>query len=84
MKSLLKEEIKKAEKIDFKVGVFVFDSLISTRNLKLTSFILFLKCFSPTKWYDSNQRGLKLKEIYADPPLPKPEELEKMAKTYSK
>ena len=27
------------------------------------------KLLTPSKWYDSNQRGLKLKEVYDDPPI---------------
>ena len=34
---------------------------------------------TPSKWYDSNQRGLKLKEIYTDPPLG---DVERMAKEF--
>ncbi len=30
---------------------------------------LFLKLLTPSKWYDSNQRGLKLNEVYGQPPV---------------
>lgn len=30
---------------------------------------IFLKLLTPSKWYDSNLRGLKLDEVYSDPPV---------------
>ena len=28
-----------------------------------------IKCLTPSKWFDSNTRGLKLEKKYCDPPI---------------
>ncbi|RNA07366.1 hypothetical protein BpHYR1_012130 [Brachionus plicatilis] len=34
-----------------------------------TLLIVDVKLLTPSKWYDSNLRGLKLQEVYSDPPV---------------
>lgn len=43
------------------------------------------KCLTPSMWYDSNQRGLKLDRIYCDAPvMQSPAKFEEMCKQFYK
>ena len=64
VKSIIDDEIKKLETITFRVTY----KLIKNFEELIRKFF-FLKLLTPSKWYDSNQRGLKLKEVIGKPPV---------------
>ena len=55
------EGVKKAKREE------IVKSLLEKEISQTEAFTF--KLLTPSKWYDSNLRGLKIKEVFADPPV---------------
>ena len=65
LETLFSKEKKSIKSLTFKVRRWPW-----TVNRTALAFTFYsLKALTPSKWFDSNQRGLKLKEVYCDPPV---------------